>query len=294
MIGGVRDGQQGVLTALLLEARALRRRPMLGLATTLALVLLGLLARLPLDTSDPETPFLTFWPAVVLGPLLGGVQGGVLAVVLSGLLAWYLDLRPENSFGPNLPVALALFAYALVAAFIVSFVHIIDIQLDRLAQERELYEELFKDLQHRVANNLQILSSLLQSQEKDAEPSARAALRQARLRLSTVANLNRRLYDPRNQDVPVGEVLRRLCDDIVASAGTSSIECRVEADADIRLSTKPLLALSLIVNELVTNALNAYCRGPDVPARRRPRKRRRHGGRRVPHAISKVTSRVAV
>jgi len=256
VIRGVRDGQQGVLTALLLEARALRQRPLLGLATTLALVLLGLLARLPLDTYGPEAPFLTFWPAVVLGPLLGGVQGGVLAVVLSGLLGWYLDLHPEEgSFGQSLPIALALFAYTLVAVFIVSFVRIIDIQLDRLAQERELYEELFKDLQHRVANNLQILSSLLQSQEKDAEPSARAALRQARLRLSTVANLNRRLYDPRNQDVPVGEVLRRLCDDIVASADASPIECRVEAGADIRLSTKPLLALSLIVNELVTNAL---------------------------------------
>ncbi len=255
MIRGVRNGQHGVLTTLLLEARALRQRPVLGLATTLALVLFGLLARLPLDTYGPEAPFLTFWPAVVLGPLLGGIQGGVLAVVLSGLLAWYLDLQPEGSFGPSLPIALALFAYTLVAAFIVSFVHIVDIQLDRLAQERELYEELFKDLQHRAANNLQILSSLLQSQEKDAEPSARAALRQARLRLSTVANLNRRLYDPRNQDVPVGDVLRRLCDDIVASAGASPIECRVEAGADIRLSTKPLLALSLIVNELVTNAI---------------------------------------
>ena len=191
MIRGVRKWLDGISEpTLLLEARALRQRPVLGLATTLALVLFGLLARLPLDTYGPEAPFLTFWPAVVLGPLLGGIQGVVLAVVLSGLLAWYLDLQPEGSFGPSLPIALALFAYTLVAAFIVSFVHIVDIQLDRLAQERELYEELFKDLQHRAANNLQILSSLLQSQEKDAEPSARAALRQARLRLSTVANLN--------------------------------------------------------------------------------------------------------
>ena len=188
MIRGVRNGQHGVLTTLLLEARALRQRPVLGLATTLALVLFGLLANLPLDTYGPEAPSSHSGLRLSSGRSSAELRAER-SPRPSGVLAWYLDLQPEGSFGPSLPIALALFAYTLVAAFIVPFVHIVDIQWDRLAQDRELYEELFRTSAPRGEQPADIVFAP-ESQEKDAEPSARAALRQARLRLSTVANLN--------------------------------------------------------------------------------------------------------
>jgi hypothetical protein len=42
-------------------------------------------------------PFITYFPAIVLATLLGGFWPGVLATILSGLLAWVVFIPPGSS-----------------------------------------------------------------------------------------------------------------------------------------------------------------------------------------------------
>ena len=48
-------------------------------------------------------PFLTFYPAVILAALLGGLTAGFFATVLSGMLACYLLIEPAGSFAIKAP-----------------------------------------------------------------------------------------------------------------------------------------------------------------------------------------------
>jgi K+-sensing histidine kinase KdpD len=43
-------------------------------------------------------PFILFYPTVVLSAWFGGLLPGILATVLSGLLAWYVFIPPHYSF----------------------------------------------------------------------------------------------------------------------------------------------------------------------------------------------------
>jgi two-component sensor histidine kinase len=77
----------------------------------------------------------------------------------------------------------------------------------RLSQERDQSAVLFKELQHRVANNLQFISSLFQWQRRTAvsDPANSAkALDIARDRLELMARIHRRLYDPESIRLPLG------------------------------------------------------------------------------------------
>ena len=58
-------------------------------------------ARFGLGLIEPGlVPFATFYPAVLLVALYGGVAAGIAAVVLSVFLSWWLFLRPAFSFTP--------------------------------------------------------------------------------------------------------------------------------------------------------------------------------------------------
>ena len=135
--------------------------------------------------------------------------------------------------------------------------HLLDDEFERLIAERTRSENLFQELQHRIANNLQTVSTILRLQEREISDAdtGKAALRDAGGRLATIGAMHRRLYDPGNQAVDLGDHLRALCADILSAAGAEKILCRVEARSDAALPAARALTLSLIVNEVVVNAL---------------------------------------
>jgi two-component sensor histidine kinase len=83
---------------------------------------------------------------------------------------------------------------------------------------------LFRELQHRTANNLQNVSALLR-QNRDAirrDPSKAAELiDSAERRFEIMSRINRRLYSPEMQDVEASPFLEALCQDILASTGNN-------------------------------------------------------------------------
>ena len=242
----------------MMATRRLRRRPALGMAAALALFLLAFALRLALGHLGMKAPlpFATFAPVVLIAPLLGGIGAGLAVVVLSGLAAWFLflPLNAASSDGSNLVV---MATYVLSSLMVIGVMHLLDDEFERLIAERQRSENLFQELQHRISNNLQTVSTILRLQEREIcdSETGKAALRDAGGRLATIGAMHRRLYDPGNQDVALGEHLHALCADILSASGADRIACRVECWKGAALPAARALTLSLIVNEAVVNAL---------------------------------------
>ncbi|MBY6263895.1 DUF4118 domain-containing protein [Azospirillum sp. 412522] len=232
----------------------------------------ALLLRLAVDgTMSSGFPFLTFFPAVILTTFMAGRGPGVAAAVLSGLAAWYFFIPPYETFVLNASVALALVFYAVVVAVDVALIHGMQTTLARLQEERsrtaallEAQTTMFHELQHRVANNMQFVSALLDLQKRSVghtREGALAALEEAGRRLDTMARVHRRLHDPRSGD-DFGSHIDGLCRDMLAGAGVPGVSCRVAVQAAPQ-SPERLLALAMLIVEALTNSLKHAFAGRD-------------------------------
>lgn len=127
--------------------------------------------------------------------------------------------------------------------------------LAALLKQKEL---LFKEVNHRVKNSLQLVSSLLQLQRLSLrDPSAAHHLDDAVARVNAIAAIHERLY--RSDDVTTVDFatyLSILCKDLeqTVHAGGRAWSVQVTAD-DVTVPTDEALPMALIVNELVTNAI---------------------------------------
>ncbi len=116
---------------------------------------------------------------------------------------------------------------------------------------------LLQELQHRVANSLQIIASvILQSARRTQSDETRLQLRDAHNRVMSVAALQQQLAASRLGAVELAPYFTQLCKSIAASMiqDPTRLSLRVEADesaADADVS----VSLGLIVTELVINAL---------------------------------------
>ena len=139
---------------------------------------------------------------------------------------------------------------------------ITDITSARLAEKHkdELVKEkqvLLQELQHRVANSLQIIASvLMQSARRVQSEETRTHLYNAHNRVMSIATLQKQLAVSSTDEVELRKYLRELC----ASIGASMIdnEDRVSLDSttdDAKVSANVSVSLGLIVTELVINAL---------------------------------------
>lgn len=126
-------------------------------------------------------------------------------------------------------------------------------------------EVLLREIHHRVKNNLQIISSLLNLQArsvKDAE--AIEAVKEGRNRVKSMALIHQKLYqEGQLTGISVRQYLESLCDSLYQSFGVNqeNIELIMEAD-DLTLDVDTTIPLGLIVNELITNSLK-YAFGDD-------------------------------
>lgn len=239
--------------------------PWVGEIIAVAAAGIATVLRHALDDVLPQGfPFLTFFPAVILTTFFFGLRPGIVCGVLSGLSAWYFFIDPPGIFLLNGQTGLALGFYAVIIAVDIALIHLMRVAGERLRAERAvtaaLYEQqrtMFQELQHRVANNMQFVAALLALQKRKVGEDPQAALDafdEAQARLETIARIHRRLYDPAQADQPVGRYLQELCADLLDATGARNVVCRVDAPP-VRLDLARLTTLSLLVVEVVTNAL---------------------------------------
>ena len=124
------------------------------------------------------------------------------------------------------------------------------------AAEREK-DVLLRELQHRVANSLQIIASvLMQSARRVQSDEARLHLHDAHHRVMSIATLQRQLAAGTPGDVKLRAYLNDLCDSIGASMIFDHSVTRINVIVDdTSTSADVSVSLGLIVTELVINAL---------------------------------------
>lgn len=115
---------------------------------------------------------------------------------------------------------------------------------------------LMREVDHRVQNSLQLVSSFLAIQARDAGPGHVAEqLLEARSRLSAVALVHRRLYrDDEIRTVDLARYLTDLMDDLKASLGPDWSRGMTLDLAPVLIPTDRAVNVGLIAAELVINA----------------------------------------
>lgn len=117
---------------------------------------------------------------------------------------------------------------------------------------------LLNEVHHRVKNNLQIISSLLNLQARGAMPELKQALTESQLRVRTMALTHQLLYEKRDfSSIALGSYLQQLCQLVRQSL---SQHCQINfdfsaVDQQLVLELEQAIPCGLFVNEVLTNAI---------------------------------------
>ncbi|MDO9610204.1 MAG: histidine kinase dimerization/phosphoacceptor domain -containing protein [Brevundimonas sp.] len=249
-----------------------RSRPIYGYGLAICAWLTAFVVRLSLaDWFPPGFPYLTFFPAVVVAAYFAGLGPAVLTAVLSGLTAWWFWIGAPG-FDWSTATGLALGFYVFVVAVDVFFIVGMNSATDNLRREvarnaalAESRDLLLKEVQHRVSNNIQVVSSLLRLEAgMSKDPAARRALSDASARTAMIANVQRSLLDADGSAAPFDDLARQLVLDALNAAGRTDVTVVVE-EARHALTADEATPVVLILLECVNNALeHAF---PDSPGR---------------------------
>ncbi|HDZ38513.1 MAG TPA: PAS domain S-box protein [Marinobacter sp.] len=116
---------------------------------------------------------------------------------------------------------------------------------------------LIAEVNHRVKNSLQMVTSILNLEASATEDAAaRASLKAATTRVNAVAAIHASLYEDEDvSSVQIDRYMERLKEHLDASLSSEGRGVKIALDVEpIRLPTDKAITLSLAVNELVTNS----------------------------------------
>lgn len=214
-----------------------------------------------------------FAPASVHGRELSTLGSGewasrglesLLRVTLTGnaeIEAYEMDLVREETSTRSLVLTARKLVYAdkdsvrlLLTIADVTEARIAEKLKDDLLREKGI---LLLELQHRVANSLQIIASvLLQSAKQVQSEETRLHLHDAHHRVMSVAAVQKQLAVSRIGDVELRSYLTELCESIGASMIRDRDQISLGVTADDSVTSADIsVSLGLIVTELVINAL---------------------------------------
>lgn len=199
---------------------------------------------------------MTLLPSILLAGLFGGIRVGLGFALLCALVGWVFFFPPYGTFILATDHKINMVIFILTAGLELYVIRTLNVAIYELSEAREHSNTLFRELQHRVANNLQSVAALLSLRKKEVRGDgvAVAALDAAQQRLDMMSRVHRRLHDPRSVDLPIGDYLEGMCADLITASDTPGVRLSVEAEPVV-LSLNQLMSVSLIVAELVTNSL---------------------------------------
>jgi two-component sensor histidine kinase len=125
--------------------------------------------------------------------------------------------------------------------------------MDSLAEK----DALMREIHHRVKNNLQIITSLLNMQQRAlSDPAAKAAMNDTRQRITALAQIYRALYQgPDLKRVDLRPFLEELTAQLLANDMSTSPLVRTEVHADpLVIDPDRLAPIALFAVEAITNA----------------------------------------
>lgn len=196
------------------------------------------------------------WDTPQLRSLLGAIAGGSAEVD-----AYEMDLKRAGDPMRCLVLNAHLLDYEgdealrlVVAVTDVTAVRQAERDNDALVREKHV---LLQELNHRVANSLQIIASVLMQRVRSSQSEeTRLHLRDAHHRVMSIAALQRQLAATATGEVALRPYLTELCASIGASmiADPALLSLTVHVD-DTIMTADHSVSLGLIVTELVINSL---------------------------------------
>ncbi len=203
-------------------------------------------------------PFLV-WAAVRFGPRGAASSVFILsAIAIQGTIMGYGPFRRETENESLLLLQVFIGAVAATALVLAAAVTERRRAREQLRASLEEKEVMLKEIHHRVKNNLQVISSLLnlQSRYMEAKPP-QEILRESRDRIRSMALIHDKLYRSKNLSrIDFAEYVRSLAADLFRSYGVNgnTVQLRVNIQ-DVLINVDAATTCGLIINELVSNSL---------------------------------------
>ncbi len=245
---GLTNRRESVLIGIVLVLRRLREYPVLGYGVAILAVGFASALQYLLHDQFADAPFLTIYPAVIVATLVGGLAPGLFSAVLAG----------ASQFGLFIPsfhwVALGAYAFdATVCVLLIVLInHTLDILLTNAEQEKLATQHQFviaSELHHRIQNIFMVIQGIIRFSIPASGSVDAGELRECLVeRLQSMAVANRAITDSMGEGVP-------LMDLIKTEIRGFQPRFDLSGSADVVLSPKMTQNFSLIVHELLTNAL---------------------------------------
>ena len=218
-----------------------------------------------------RAPYALIFVAVVLACVLAGGRSGLVALLVGQMLTWYIVVPYQSSFRFENPQLAGGFVIAsLSQLLILAVIALYQREIDKGVAERDrrltLLDDALREIDHRTRNNYQTVLAMIELQSRrSSDQSVREALSQVGDRIEAVANASRQLV---KQSVDIDSV--RLDDHLCGlvqqierglSRDGIDVDCEIE---EVTASADTATSISIIVNELVTNAIKHAFNGEGV------------------------------
>ncbi|MBT9372003.1 HWE histidine kinase domain-containing protein [Rhizobium sp. CSW-27] len=210
------------------------------------------------DYLPPGFPYLTFFPAVILTGFCFGMYPALMNTMLSALVAWYWFIAPTESFALTVPSITALAFFFFVIAIDLGLLQLLLAAYasqvrarDDLAYNLQLQQLVSEEVDHRMKNLLATTSGLIALSQRHATTPAQlgSQLRQRIQAMGHSITLLRGSLHGGSAD------MREALLATLSPLGLSEGERLVFDGPRLNLNGATIIALSLIIHELGTNAL---------------------------------------
>ena len=227
----------------------------------MALLIFGL--RLLLYPWIGETaPLAPVFVGIAAAVVLAGWRSALLTLALGEFLIWVFIMAPRGVLGPKDAVPVnTLIVATLAELLIIAIVGLYQHEVERAWSKREsqlgLLQQALKEIDHRTSNNYQTVLALVLAQAKTAKAAeTKGALQQIADRIRAIASVSTKLAVASEDldEIRVAEHLDELCKQIERGLSRSGVRLHCDFE-DMVLGADKTVCISIIVNELVTNAL---------------------------------------
>ncbi len=128
-----------------------------------------------------------------------------------------------------------------------------EVSLKKSLKEKDM---LLKEVHHRVKNNMQIISSLLNLQEANVEgEEASNVLQESQNRVLSMAMIHEMLYQSKDLNhINFSNYIRKLASNLFHTYGVKNISSSINVE-EVFLNVETSVPLGLIISELVSNSI---------------------------------------
>lgn len=207
-----------------------------GIATLLEFMLLWL--------DKDISPLESFYPAILLAALIGGIGPGILAAIAGGAVAWWGLMHPRYSFALTAySDRITLVTYVAAAALVVLGADYFRRLSKRLEDEEHFRKLAVDELAHRLKNKTATIQAIVSIQLRE-NPLIRDDILGRLMALSATDELIERVH---GQGAYVHDIA-------VAELGPYVAARAAIRGANVPLPPKHALTITLLMHELATNS----------------------------------------